>query len=306
VAWLCDRVLARYHDGARQNANMRKMFGNAIGLETYHRSTRPACSWAGLIMWENPPAGAPASAANSVHAGNAVLAAVIDQEAQRGKSRRGNFYNRAKSRSPTRSKGKASWQAAGISTIHDVNGKPTNVSAALTELERRGHIRPRMVLKRKAWYIIDPRRSRAAAVFDIVVAVALIFTIIVTPWEISFLPPAEEIDGLFIVNRVSDFIFFIDMCLQFVLMYPTQGATLEGARWEDNPQRIVRHYLLTWFAIDISSLGISGLDCTRAQPAARMHSHSSPLCSLAVYSLFPSCVRALLNDRRVRRLRWRR
>ena len=47
---------------------------------------------------------------------------------------------------------------------------------------------------------------------------ALIFTAIVTPYEVSFVEPSTSpTDPLFIMNRVVDGIFIIDMCIHFVL-----------------------------------------------------------------------------------------
>ena len=48
---------------------------------------------------------------------------------------------------------------------------------------------------------------------------ALVFTAIVTPYEVSLLEePKTASDPLFIINRFIDAIFFIDMCIQFICM----------------------------------------------------------------------------------------
>ena len=62
------------------------------------------------------------------------------------------------------------------------------------------------------------------------------------------------------MNRLVDLIFLMDMCLQFVLMYPTSGATLEGAKWEDDPVAIRQAYLKSWFSIDLIANAVSAFD----------------------------------------------
>ena len=89
-------------------------------------------------------------------------------------------------------------------------------------------------------------------------AIALIFTVIVTPCEVSFLPPTSNVDVLFVLNRVIDAIFLLDMALQFVLMHPKDGS--EASKWEENPVKIAVSYLTSWFIIDAFSQGVSGLD----------------------------------------------
>ena len=134
-----------------------------------------------------------------------------------------------------------------------------SVSSAVNELERRGLVH-RVIVKKRNRFIIDPRRSRLASVADMTTAVALIFTVIVTPFEVSFLAPTTSIDALFIVNRLVDVAFLLDMVLQFTLMFPTSGATLEGAKWEDEPWKIAKAYLTGWFTLDAFSQGVSALD----------------------------------------------
>ena len=182
----------------------------------------------------------------------------------------GNQSNSPQRRTRTRGSkkhtgmGTMHWQHAHREVMTKVG--PKNIGGIIRELESQGLVQ-RHQYKKRNWWVIDPRSSRAASSSDIVVAVALIFTILVTPWEVSFLAPAQEVDLLFVFNRIMDTIFFVDMCFQFVLMYPTSSSANDGARWEDDPGQIVRHYLCTWFTIDIVSIGVSGLDCARAAPA---------------------------------------
>jgi hypothetical protein len=90
---------------------------------------------------------------------------------------------------------------------------------------------------------------------------ALIFTAIVTFVEVAFVPPSGEIDELFIINRSVDLIFIVDVALQFVLMYPHQGASAtDTVRWIHEPSRIAWHYMTTWFSVDVVSIGVSAFD----------------------------------------------
>lgn len=61
-------------------------------------------------------------------------------------------------------------------------------------------------------WVVDPRTSNAVVPWDSVVVSALIFTAMVTPFEVAFLgPPTEWGDGLFIINRAIDVIFIGDV-----------------------------------------------------------------------------------------------
>ena len=108
--------------------------------------------------------------------------------------------------------------------------------------------------KKRPWFIIDPRISRFIPVWDIITSAALLFTVCVTPYEVAFVPPVSHAgDTLFIINRVVDSIFFIDMGLQFVIMYQ-EGGGISGVHWVMEPRLIAQHYLYGWFTIDFLSL----------------------------------------------------
>ncbi len=112
------------------------------------------------------------------------------------------------------------------------------------------------------WYIIRPT-SRFMGWWDAATSIALILTALVTPFEVSFLEP-DGVDGLFVMNRMIDAIFIVDMALQFFLMYHVSDesdSTGGGrARWEHRLKPIARHYLRGWFAIDVLSIVPSVFD----------------------------------------------
>ena len=54
----------------------------------------------------------------------------------------------------------------------------------------------------KPWYQIDPRKSKVMGYWDAITGLALIFTALVTPFEVAFLEAAESAgEPMFIVNR---------------------------------------------------------------------------------------------------------
>ena len=69
--------------------------------------------------------------------------------------------------------------------------------------------------------------------WDGLTATALIFTATVTPFEVAFLETAESTnDALFVINRLLDVIFTLDMLSQFFLMYKIgeEGASVRRRR----------------------------------------------------------------------------
>ena len=107
-------------------------------------------------------------------------------------------------------------------------------------------------------WLIDPREDSRVFVWDMVVTVALVFTALVTPYEVAFLGAPKGIDVLFILNRVLDLIFICDVFLNFFLIQSVSDA--HGDRWITDHRKIVLVYLRGWFTLDIFSIVISLLD----------------------------------------------
>ena len=109
--------------------------------------------------------------------------------------------------------------------------------------------------------LLDPRSSRFMGYWDLVGLCALVFTALVTPFEISFLEPSQSaLNALFIINRIVDMIFIVDLCLQFVLVFEDESVTDASKRWVTDHGTICRHYLSGWFSIDFISCAVSGFD----------------------------------------------
>jgi len=80
--------------------------------------------------------------------------------------------------------------------------------------------------------------------------VALGCVAVLTPFQVALLEP--EFDVMFVVNCIIDFVFIVDMFLQFFLGYHVQ--TEYGSRLESRHSTIVCNYLRTWFLIDFVSV----------------------------------------------------
>ena len=69
--------------------------------------------------------------------------------------------------------------------------------------------------------IIDPetrRGRRLLRIWDPIMIIAMLFVTYVTPVEVAFLP-GSCIDTLFVLNRIIDVIFYIDMAITFRLAF---------------------------------------------------------------------------------------
>merc|ERR1740121_1168575 len=62
----------------------------------------------------------------------------------------------------------------------------------------------------------------------------------------------SELNALFYINMLVDLALFIDMWLQFFVMYPKK--TSYGFAMEHRLPVIARHYCMTWFPIDLLSV----------------------------------------------------
>ena len=60
--------------------------------------------------------------------------------------------------------------------------------------------------------------SAALSSWDFVTTAALLYTATITPFELGFLQAPDYVDAWFIINRVLDTIFIIDMALQVTTM----------------------------------------------------------------------------------------
>eukprot|EP00854_Cymbomonas_tetramitiformis_P025919 gene25919-31727_t len=77
----------------------------------------------------------------------------------------------------------------------------------------------------------------------------MVYTAVVTPYEVAFL--SVRLNMLFVVNRIVDFCFFVDIVFNFNMQYIISGTS--AGRITDR-KRIIRQYLTGWFFLDALSV----------------------------------------------------
>jgi len=82
--------------------------------------------------------------------------------------------------------------------------------------------------------VIDPQKASWVQTWDLTMLLPLIFTVVVTPVEIAFLPEGQHITMMFVINRVVDLAFVLDMLLSFNLAY--QESADNGGHWVYNKE----------------------------------------------------------------------
>lgn len=111
----------------------------------------------------------------------------------------------------------------------------------------------------RRWWILHPEGQWIAR-WDVITSLMLIYTAIICPFEVAFLlnPPR----WLFVLNRLVDFIFLVDMGVSFITMYrvTTQKAIDVDFEWKHHPRDIAAHYLRGWFLVDLLSVASSTFD----------------------------------------------
>jgi len=108
------------------------------------------------------------------------------------------------------------------------------------------------------WFLIEPEGPFMQR-WDTVTALALLFTAVVTPFEVAVMDSKDEFkweeirdDGLFWANTIVTIIFAVDVCLSFFVMFREEGV--KGYNMVRSLPRIQRRYLSTWFFLDIISV----------------------------------------------------
>ena len=94
---------------------------------------------------------------------------------------------------------------------------------------------------RESSCVINPEGNSLLQKWDVFIFLALIYTSVVTPFEVGFLE-TKLWTTLFYVNRTVDVIFIIDIVLQFFIMYE-EHHPVYGSKWIGRRKKIVKHYL---------------------------------------------------------------
>ena len=96
-------------------------------------------------------------------------------------------------------------------------------------------------------WLLNPRGA-LVGYWDLVITMALMFTISVTPYEVS-LDVSKNLDTLFWINQVVGIIFLVDIVCQFFL--PTQNG---DGQWIKDHAKLATAYLRGWFVLDLVSV----------------------------------------------------
>lgn len=97
----------------------------------------------------------------------------------------------------------------------------------------------------KCVYLLNPH-SDFLKYWDVLAALLLLYTALITPFEVAFLDSSR--DALFYFNRFVDLCFFMDLCFQFFLPYREPDGT-----WIVEQNKIALNYSTSWFPLDLIS-----------------------------------------------------
>ena len=107
-------------------------------------------------------------------------------------------------------------------------------------------------LSRENPWLLNPR-SPQMLYWDALVGTFLLFTASFTPYEVAFMDDGDgvsiTVDARFVINRIVDLGFLVDMVFNFFLPYQTGDY-----RVITNHRAIVRNYLFGWFPVDLISI----------------------------------------------------
>lgn len=117
------------------------------------------------------------------------------------------------------------------SSLKNKGGEPAPAAAAamlaLGRLRRTRRVRH----ERKFACLLDPRRHWFVGFWDLLTALALLFTATITPYEVAFVAPAVTGgEPIFIINRIIDFVFIVDFVMQFFLIYQADATPSRQSR----------------------------------------------------------------------------
>ena len=94
--------------------------------------------------------------------------------------------------------------------------------------------------------VLQPGENSVLGYWDAITMLALAYTAILTPYEASFIAPTHGRqvwrDSWYIINRILDVIFSLDMLLQFFVAYEDKDER-GGQLWVVDRRRIARQYL---------------------------------------------------------------
>ena len=147
----------------------------------------------------------------------------------------------------------SSWDTVGnISEQSRHHSSTRDIFRDSEEIQKKKLRRNRAREMQKIGWVIDPRKNCLLPKWDLTMVSALLFTAIVTPVEVAFLEEGQYITNLWVINRLVDLCFMIDIILTFNRAY--QESAEKGGHWVFNKWVIARNYLLGWFLLDFFSV----------------------------------------------------
>ena len=118
-------------------------------------------------------------------------------------------------------------------------------SLALIGFAQEDEIRQRQELA-SSW-VLHPGSPYKFA-WDAFLAVLVVYSVVVVPLRIGFNEEASPRSAIFWFEVSIDFVFIIDIVVNCRTAYLTAHGLLEK-----RPRQIARHYLLSWFVVDVSA-----------------------------------------------------
>ena len=109
-------------------------------------------------------------------------------------------------------------------------------------------VKQRLAQTQKPLTILNPMSSRMQT-WDGVLFVCLVFTAVVTPFEVGF-SETRLYHPMFVINRIVDLVFVADIVVNFRLAF----YDVHDRVWVYHPSRIRARYLRGWFGIDFVSV----------------------------------------------------
>jgi hypothetical protein len=106
---------------------------------------------------------------------------------------------------------------------------------------------PEWIISKKAWLLYP--NDNFKIYWDILMAIILLQTCFTTPLQFAFQDEIESFGWFMLFNYSMDILFFVDIIINFNSAY--QNEVYEMV---DDRKSIAKHYMLSWFIIDLGSI----------------------------------------------------
>ena len=136
------------------------------------------------------------------------------------------------------------------------DGRGINLDAGIDDISRKVLRRLKHQREIADYFVLDPRCSRFLLCWDVLCLLTLLYVATFTPFECAFFFDIPWSEGriYFVLNRIVDAVFFIDVIIHFFVAAPRENHPAGGGTWSTTVRETSRHYLRGWFAIDLLTL----------------------------------------------------